>query len=457
MINNTLMTIVLVLGAATLLVAESNPLPGSTVSAVYHEGVVSFRVDHPGVQSLRVQVFETATDTLLFDSGARRGDGIEWGVRGLTDTEWRFVVEAWNAHGELIVSQNAVSAGLDEITVIPFDTVPQGLLFKAASSPIVLEGDVEFGPVERLGRIADFSGFGGRLDMYDEQGFIHSYLSPDASGTGGRLAVTRNISSVGFVVDGNYNGTEKPKISMTGASSAVFDMSLNGGNNSVSLPIDAISSSEMFNEGGVANNWNQDTVSITSTMVTLTSRTIQAPSIGYVLAFAQADFSISHKTTINPGISDSISYAVSTSGTDTVVDDRYYFRISDDLPPARYYSTESSVQLFQVSAGSNTFYFNAKIFTLNNATGYCDRARLSLVFIPTAYGSVSFPSKMATGGEDLDQEVGEVGVSSMAAWEIDSEREESIAFNQARISRELAAMQDQLEALQQELDASERR
>lgn len=73
--------------------------------------------------------------------------------------------------------------------------------------------------------------------------------------------------------------------------------------------------------------------------------------------------------------------------------------------------------------------------------------QLTLVYIPTAYGTVS--ETLAGVGE-----AGEGGTApAQSLADIEAERQESIAFNTARIDRELEELRSQVERMKREMEA----
>ena len=101
--------------------------------------------------------------------------------------------------------------------------------------------------------------------------------------------------------------------------------------------------------------------------------------------------------------------------------------------------------LFEVTAGSHTFYF-----LLNQIYGdwIVFNVQLTVLFIPTAYGTVE-PIAAADGDPDQSEpRSGRITSTDLAA-----ERAESGAANLARMEREMADMRSRLERLEAELAA----
>jgi hypothetical protein len=277
------------------------------------------------------------------------------------------------------------------------------------------------------------------MRLLDAEGDATHYFDADGNGEGGYFSVMRNgIGSPGFVVDGNRNGTLNTAVTIYGASrSAEFDMS-SSGDDCVILPPDAISSSEILDEAGGAGVNNLDLSGITLTPATysvLASRSITVPAAGYVLVTSACQLTIDHVSPANSysdvGVSDvTNSFATSTDMT---------VAIAGAAPTGRYIIPASSTALFTVSAGTHTFYMLGR-----GGAGTVNAYDVNLVavFIPSAYGTVS-PTLTSTSDG-----IEEGTTRAMSSSDIAAERAESIAFNEARIARELEEMRAKIAELE---------
>jgi hypothetical protein len=106
-----------------------------------------------------------------------------------------------------------------------------------------------------------------------------------------------------------------------------------------------------------------------------------------------------------------------------------------DLPTGLYDFPVTCTGLFEVSAGTRNFYF---LGTETDGLYMAYDRQLSLVFIPTAYGTVE--PTVAGAGEDF---IGE----PMTDAELAAQRAASIEANMIRMERELAELRAQFEAL----------
>jgi len=206
---------------------------------------------------------------------------------------------------------------------------------------------------------------GGRLTLNTTSGNTFVDVFPDSDpGGGGFFQVTRNNSTVGVSIDGNYNGTQSPRLSMYGTSSAYLNMNETG-DQSVILPAGAISNSEILDEPGVASVTAHDTsptaLAMQAGFNTLASRTISAPSQGYVLALGSAQPTINH----SGGTHSQAEFGVSDISGSFPTNQDCLLRIPAENVSAVYTFPITVHGLFQVgSAGNHTFYFLG-----NKATG----------------------------------------------------------------------------------------
>ena len=101
--------------------------------------------------------------------------------------------------------------------------------------------------------------------------------------------------------------------------------------------------------------------------------------------------------------------------------------------------------LFEVSAGSNSFYLPGQSSTATAAMAGLDK-QLTLIYIPTNYGTVT-PTLVSSSLADSEVPTDR----GMTAGDMSSERAASEAVNNDRIERELAVMRDRIATLEKEL------
>jgi hypothetical protein len=279
---------------------------------------------------------------------------------------------------------------------------------------------------------------GGELYLYDELSNITTGLYGDGSGDGaGYFYIKRDPTYTAFRVDGNYNGSGSPVVSIFGNSAtAAFDMGTVG-NNSVMLPSSSISSTEILDEPGVASQiYGGVSIALTGSIDILLSRSISVPGNGYVLAIGTVCAWTSHSN----GTTTYGYFGVSDNSGTMPDNQTLTLQISSAANSGVYYDPITVHGLFSVSAGVRNFYILADE---QGGNINVSDMQLSLVYIPTSYGTV-VPT-IATGRPSLHEE--EPAGTLPTAADIERERAESIAADMARIERELAEIRAQFEAL----------
>lgn len=282
---------------------------------------------------------------------------------------------------------------------------------------------------------------GGGLALYDATHALASYLEADPSGEGGYFSVRRNAAGgIGFYVDGNYGGTTEPRVAVLGsARSAQFRMDQSD-NGSVLLPANAIGASEILDEPGVASYaaGNDSTLLYTGDVTVIGSRSITTPAPGYVLVVATGQASTDHTN----GQTSWCEFGVSNSSTIVPENQDVAVRLAAYSASGLYNFPVTVHGLFQVAAaGTYTYYF------LGHRVGglfICYDAQLTLVYLPTSYGTVTPTVAGNAAGAAGGAESPELGAAGLA------ERAQSIADNAARVERELAEMRARIEELERE-------
>ena len=268
-------------------------------------------------------------------------------------------------------------------------------------------------------------------------------LEEDANGSGGFFHVWRSSSNTGFFVDGNSAGSEEPLMAVTGSvRSASFNMGI-GGNASVILPGDAVGSTEMIDEPGVAHV-NASNVALGAANATLLSRTITCPMNGYVVVLGSVDAQINHAT----GNTSIVTIGVSDVAASLPAEQDFQVNIPGAAPSGTWDSTVGAHGVFAVTSGANTFYLVGRASTAGSANAF--DMNLTTMFFPTAYGTVTPPAPQ-TGPSEAQQSA-IVTSHGMTAGDLAAERAEAEAFNAARMQRELTEIRRELEQLK--LDVS---
>lgn len=303
----------------------------------------------------------------------------------------------------------------------------------------VLSGKIDVhrdgGPYQFLRLHTD--AFGGRLEVFDETDNAAVLATADNSGAGGYLAVARNAATIaGIELNGNWGTTEEPRLTVTGSSqTASIRMDL-AGNASVLLPVDAIGSAEMHDEPGVASYGANLGYTLAGGLETMLSRTITVPAAGYVMVVGSCQPRASHTT----GTDSYMDVGVSDDPASLPSNQDLEFRVPAAAATGLYSIPVTATGLFSVTTGSHTFYLladeNAGNFSVFDE-------QLTLVYLPTAYGTILQPALAA--GEASDDDA--TRRPALGAADVEGERGESIAANRDRVERELAALRAEVEEL----------
>jgi hypothetical protein len=285
---------------------------------------------------------------------------------------------------------------------------------------------------------------GGQYELKDEAGNIAVQVGADPNGTGGRILVQKDDSfsySEGIDLNGNWGYTEEPAFQILGSSKAAAFYMSETGNGSVILPADAVSNSEIVDEPGVASNGSSVGIALTTGVSIISARSIIVPSAGYVLVMASCQTTVFHTQT---ALSD---FDLGVSDTPSVfpANQEIALRLEPALPSGNYNFPCSYHGLFEVaSAGEHTFYFLGQEYA---GTAQVFDTQLSLVFLPTSYGTV-IPT--LAGGPTHERDDDATVRNPLTNAETEAERARSRADNLARIESELKDIRAQVEAMREQ-------
>ncbi len=301
--------------------------------------------------------------------------------------------------------------------------------------------------VEHIALNHNVSSSGGQIQVKDENGANFGSLEPDFTGSGGFMAVTDGNGSQFFFVEGNFIDN-RGRVRISGNSLTEF-RAHETGDDAVLLPADAVNSTEIMNEAGVGSDAIAASITLSSSNQTLASRTITAPSDGYVLVLASSEVIID-KTSSNLVFA---TGGISTNGTSLGSAQDKSVGVSGTAADAGYYFTHGSQAVYSIDAGEvATYYYLMNAQTAGGTIDVFER-HISVLFIPTSYGSViegiqseDGTSALAPGGEVNAKAYSE---EAMIASE---ERAASILANQERIQQELDAMKAELDKIKSEGD-----
>ncbi|HEY6866936.1 MAG TPA: hypothetical protein VI792_06750 [Candidatus Eisenbacteria bacterium] len=287
---------------------------------------------------------------------------------------------------------------------------------------------------------------GGNLDIFDANGNATGLYESDVDGLGGFFCVLRGPGLGGFTVDGNTGGTGDPTVTISGNSRAcVFAMG-SSGNASVQLPNDAISAAEILDEPGTASAGDDAALDLDGTFQSLLARTITVPAPGYVLVIGSLQANATHVS----GAQSFASFGVSNAFGTLPAHQDFALSVPDVAPTATYSTPVSPHSLFTVGAGANTFYLIGHLGT--GSMNVTDR-QLTLVYLPTAYGTVVAPGPPAGPGLGAARAAGTQG-RALSAADVRAEQDQAAAFAAARLERELRDMTDRAAEIRRQLDRS---
>jgi len=216
-----------------------------------------------------------------------------------------------------------------------------------------------------------------------------------------------------------------------------FDLDATG-NSSVILPNDAVGASEILDEPGVADTtWTGVSQLFTTSPITLLSRSITCPATGYVLAVATAHI----QNFVSGTEAQDCDFALSDQ--EAVMPTTHFGLAFPGHLGAGNYDTPLTIhELFPVAGeGTYTYYLLADE-SLGQYRVY-DK-KMTLVYIPTAYGNVTAAARESGGQAAIDPAVA-------------AERAETAARNVERIEREMAELRDEVEALREKMRSEDDR
>lgn len=294
----------------------------------------------------------------------------------------------------------------------------------------------------------DYGGLGSEFSFRAEDGGTNLLFQPDVDGEGGFFQVNRSSFSGGLVVDGNYAGSNSTRMSILGSGSSTIISADAAGNAAVQLPSDAVAAAEMLDEPGLASAKSNQTspYDFTTSLGTITSRTIVCPADGYVFVSASFEIDISHSN----GTTAFSTVGVSNSAGVLPNNQDLSFYMPAGAASGAYLTPGAATGVFAVSAGSNTFY----LLGYKNSAGVDVQmwdAQLTALYFPTAYGTVTETDSgaiEALAGQDNDAP----GRSGPTTSELAAEQAQSEQDAQQRVDRELSEMRQQLQDLQRQLD-----
>lgn len=202
-------------------------------------------------------------------------------------------------------------------------------------------------------------------------------------------ATSVNYGVYGYAAGGstNYAGFFQGDMAVTGSSP---------GDLSVSLPADAISSLETFNEPGLSHTFRFGDVVSTGAVMVVDSVSITTPTAGFVTVTMNGFITIKHVTgtrtiarfalsrTTAEDFDNMSLESIEAGHPSTVIDDGY--------------RCISCVLVDSVGAGAHKYYFvgDRAVGAATSSVTF-SRTHLVATYLPTAYGSVAYPLRPIVG------------------------------------------------------------
>ena len=207
------------------------------------------------------------------------------------------------------------------------------------------------------------------------------------------------------------------------------------------VALNSLQNINFFDEPGVASAAEGiAVVSLDGTVQTIMSRSITLPLPGYVLVIGTGQANLGHAN----GTASNITFGVSDAAGAFPVNQDVAWSIPAAAPTGTYVSPVTVHGLFQVPLGLSTFYFLADE---NGGTGSVNDMQLSLVYIGTAYGTVT-STETGKGANSSDEAA--PARSGLTPAEVANEQATASVFAAERLQRELERMQAEVAALRQQ-------
>ncbi len=266
--------------------------------------------------------------------------------------------------------------------------------------------------------------------MYDNEGNMSGTLESD-SDTGGFMSLKRNATDNGFLVNGNYLGLQGTKVDIIGATTAIAFNASAEGDDSVELPPDAISASEILDEPGAGYDWRAAVYNLDTGITSVAGRTVTVPAAGYVIVWGTAEVQIDHTN----GTADHGRLGVSADEISYPSAQNNDLKLDAGLATGVYNFPVTVHGLFEVTAaGEYTYHLIGSEFS---GVVSVNKSSLTALYVPTAYGPIdALSASYGSAPSDSDPAL---------------ERREAEDLKSDRVERELAAMRDRIAALESEL------
>ena len=243
----------------------------------------------------------------------------------------------------------------------------------------------------------------------------------------GRLMLCSQGNSTFFAMGDNWRDGS-PALYMYGANRNIILDTHFDGDMSVRLPANAIGSSEINAEPGLASANNTNAIALTATAAPVISRTITAPANGFVLALGQSVARITHTS----GTPTTGAVGLSDDGVSFGTAQDVNLQIATNAASGAYALPAHLNGVFNATAGTPlTIYMLAMA---SSGSINLEDLSLTLLFVPTGYGTVTQTLATPPDGAAAPPR------GPLTTAEIAQEQAESARANAERLERELAAM-----------------
>ena len=295
---------------------------------------------------------------------------------------------------------------------------------------------------------------GGIMWICDGDGYSHIKIETDVDGSGAWFNLYRSNAASGLTFDGNYSGTEEPRLSITGSThSALFRMDQSG-DNSVVLPTGAISAGEILDEPGVSNSLGSSFYAMGSGNIDYAVDTvaITIPGPGYVQVtggcYLALDHSVGTDTRVFVAIDKTPAFASFTFPGAQVAS------VPGVIPSSDWGFPCTTTRFYEEgTAGAKIYYLNVEYNSGTSVNTAAARIYLRATYYPTLYGTVMLAETDGVG-DDL--------FPAQGAWDGSERGPEprrrsiTIEDHNARLEAEMVVLRDELEALKEEVQNQRR-
>lgn len=410
------------------------PIVASVPQSIPFQGFLTDAGGAPltGTVSLRLSIYNTASGGTALWTETQPAVGVSQGVfevgmpatgafpPGVFDAAPRYLGVQVNGEAELPRTQ---------LRSTPFafraqsaDTTTSSIRLRDGAVTVLESEDV--GPGRRL----HFRNMGDRSA---------AWIGCEVQGEGAMRLYDGGTNSTVFLTGDNLGGGY---MFLDGITPVAFAAGLTG-DLSAQMPSSGITDSEIGDEPGVVSANNTNFVALTSsTPQSVISRSIVSPRNGYAIAWGQCAARITHTS----GTATSGAVGLSDVATSFGVAQDVNVQISSSAASGTYAIPVHVNGVFAVSGGTvRTIHIVA-----TEVAGDIELEDLSLtiLYVPTAYGTVTETLIPPVGIEDRRSVRG-----PQSPAEIDAERSDSERANLERIEREMTEMQSRLEALRKQV------